>query len=396
MGSRFDSFCFHSESPGYSLGSPTLRRVILGMMALAAQPALAQGSSPLAVEDDPAAEAPPFPAEAPPAEDARLYRTNAERREVGAKREITSWLTASGLLEIDALREEFRLEKSRDMQIERVVAATVQLDLVASPWERLKGELVVEYDTESDQLVAEEVIASLEMEPWELEGGIQYLPFGVYISHFPSGPLLEFGETRAKAATLSYGLDERLDLALSLYKGRTRKVGTDAPGGNWAMGMEVWPLESLAFGLSYQSNLADSDVRLLSEEDNRYRRKVPGLSGYLIWVQRQFEVTFEALGALHPFRVLPPEIDQPRAWNLEFAHFPWPDFEWALRIEGSRELEDEPELRYGAALTWSLQRRASFTLEYLHGRFKSRFAANDEDEFYDHVNQFGAQLSFAF
>ncbi len=405
---QIGSFRSCSELPGLAGGLPIARSIPLGVLLLIVQPAGADEALAFSFEADPTAEIPsvpaedeveepsPFPVEAPLDKDARLYRTNAERRDVGLQRNITPWLIVSGLLEIEGLRDEFSVKWRKDKEIDRVVAAAVQLGLVASPWKHLKGELVVEYDTESDQLFTEEVIASLDLEPWELEGGIQYLPFGVYISHFPSGPLLEFGETRAKAANLSYGRDERLDLALALYQGRTREVEADAPGANWALAMEAWPLESLAFGLSYQSNLADSDARLLAEEDNRYLRKVPGLSGYLIWISHQFEVTFEALGALHPFRVLPPDFDQPRAWNLEFAHFPWPSFEWALRIEGSQELEDAPELRYGAAVTWRFQRRASFSLEYLHGRFKEGFATNEEDKSYEYVDQFGAQLSIAF
>jgi hypothetical protein len=41
-------------------------------------------------------------------------------------------------------------------------------------------------------------------------------------------------------------------------------------------------------------------------------------------------------------------------------------------------------------------RRASLTLEYLHGEFSGELASNDDDEPYDHVDRLGAMLSVAF
>jgi len=338
----------------------------------------------------------PLPEAAGKEPEGRLYRTNSERREVGLKRQLTPWLTASGLLELEGLRESFKAKGEGKNDHETNTAATLQIGLTANPWEPVTGDLLLEYDTESDKLVTDEVIAGFEWGPWELEVGRQYLPFGVYISHFATGPLIEFGETRATGATLSYGPHDRLDFSGSVYQGRGRKEGNGSGAVSWAFAMEAWPRETLSLGLSYLSNLADADSRLLADENDRYLRKVPGLSGYLVWTRPTVEVTFEALGAVRSFRELERDRAQPAAWNLEFVHFTHPSFEWALRVEGSQELEDEPELQFGAALTWRTGRQASLTVEYLHGRFKYDLATNDDDQPYDHINRWGAQFSLAF
>ena len=71
-------------------------------------------------------------------------------------------------------------------------------------------------------------------------------------------------------------------------------------------------------------------------------------------------------------------------------------FEWSLRVEGSDEVEDEPELQFGPSLTWRLHRTSALTLEYLRGRFRSGMAENEEELSYSHVDRFAAQFSIAF
>lgn len=338
----------------------------------------------------------PVPDKAAKDREVRLYRTNAERREIGLKHQILPWFTASTLLELEGLIEDFNLKKGDDDNSNREGAATLQLGLIATPWESVKGELLLEYDTDAKELVADEAFVALEADPWELEAGTMYTPFGTYISHFATGPLLEFGETRAPGVKLSYGPDDRVDFALSAYRGRARKAMTDSRLWDWAFALEAWPRDTLFLGLSYQSNLADANSRLLSGYNDRYLQKVDGASGYLVWSTDLFEVSLEALGALRTFRELDPDRDRPIAWNLEFVHFIDSRFEWALRLEGSQELEDAPELQYGAAFTWRTGAFSSLTLEYLRGQFRGELATNDDDRPYNHVDRFGAQFSIAF
>ena len=326
----------------------------------------------------------------------RLYRTNAERREAGRKRQITPWLTASTLAELEWESEDFKVKGTNQKEGDSNAAATLQLGLVAEPWEVAKGELVLEYDTDINDLFVEEAFVSLEHEPWELEIGKFYLPFGVFLSNFPTGPILELGETRARAASLAYGPDDRVDFKLAAYRSPTHSHGRNSYDIGWSGGFELWPRENLSFGMSFLSDLADADSNLLEDSEDCCGSRVPGLSGYLVWVGEQFDFTLEALGALSSFEDLDQDRDRPFAWNLEVAHFPMDNLSWALRIEGSHEVEEEPRLQFGIAVTGRLVEDTSLTFEFLHGRFEGELATNDDDESYDWVNRLGAQLSIAF
>lgn len=149
-------------------------------------------------------------------------------------------------------------------------------------------------------------------------------------------------------------------------------------------------------GLSYQSDLADLDDRLLEDDHDRYLRKVPGLSGYAIWSSEAYEISFEALAALRSFRELESDRNRPSAWNLEFVHFYGRRFSWALRLEGSRELADAPRWRGGLSLSWRLWQDAALTVDYLHGSFRDELALSEDDEPYESVEQLAAQFSMLF
>ena len=245
---------------------------------------------------------------------------------------------------------------------------------------------------------ADEAFLSLEKDPWELTLGKQYTPFGVFFSSFVSGPLLEFGETQAdEVATLAYGPGDDLDIFLTAYRGRARKEGKNSGEWNWSLATELWLNDNWSFGLSYQSDLADSDSRLLQDNNDRYANRVAGISGYILWAGELFEVTLEGLAATDSFEELDPDRNKPWAWNTELVHFfPGSNFEIAFRIEGSRELEDEPKYQFGPAITWRASRYASLTLEYLRGEFEDELATNENDDPYDHVDRLGAILSIAF
>jgi hypothetical protein len=331
-------------------------------------------------------------------ESIRIYRTREEQRSSGLQRQITPWLTVSGLAEGEVLYEDFDTKEGKADDSGRDDSASLQLGFIASPFEFSTAEVILEYDTDKDKVEADEAFLSLEKHPWELALGKQYTPFGVYFSNFVSGPLLEFGETQAKeAAILAYGPNDELDILLTAYRGRARKQGKNSGEWNWSLASEFWLNDDWSFGLSYQSNLADSDSRLLEDNNDRYSKRVAGVSGYVLWAGEQFEATLEALAATGSFEELDPDRNKPRAWNVELVHFyPGSKFEIAFRIEGSRELEDAPRVQFGPAITWRTGKYASLTLEYLHGEFEDELATTQNDDPYDHVDSVGAILSIAF
>jgi len=329
---------------------------------------------------------------------ARIYRTREEQRDAGLKRQITPWLNLSGLVEGEVLYEDFDTKEGKADDSGRDDSAGLQLGFIVSPLKYVSAETILEYDTDKDKVEADEALVSFEKDPWELSLGKQYTPLGVYFSNFASGPLLEFGETQAKeVATLAYGPSDELDISLTAYRGRARKQGKNSGEWNWALATEFWLNDDWSFGLSYQSDLADSDNRLLKDNNDRYRNRVAGISGFILWAGDTVEVMLETLAAIGSFEELEPDRNKPWAWNAELVHFfSGSNFEIAFRIEGSRELEDEPRYQFGSAISWRTGKYASITMEYLRGEFRDELATTDNDDPYDHVDRVGAILSIAF
>ena len=328
-------------------------------------------------------------------EEARLYTTREERREAGIKHQLAPWLFASGLAEFEWNWENFQLQDSGNSDKFENTAANLQIGIFATPLDWLNAEIITEYDTDIDEWTLDEAELSVEYDAWELVAGKQFLPFGNFISHFANGPIIEFGETSDPALSLNYNYHDDLDVSVSAYRSDARKINSNDRL-DWSAAIEAWPTDYLSFGISYLSDLADSDARLLEVNNNRYSDKVPALSGYLLGVAEQFEISLEVLGDLDSFHELAPDRDRPQAFNLEFTHFLTPKLDWALRIEGSRELEDAPELQLGIAVNYRLFKNVAFTFEALRGYFKDTLATDDNGNSFESVDTLGAQLSIGF
>jgi hypothetical protein len=325
----------------------------------------------------------------------RLYRTREEEREVGLKRQLTRWLTSSGLAEVEWYRDELDIVDG-GLDITRELEANFQLGLVATASDAFKAEVLIEFDTIRQDLELDEGLLSFETGPWEVEVGRLYLPFGVYYSRFVSSPILELGELRAYAATASYGYRELFDAALGVYRGREREQGGGSGTFDWALAMDFFPTESLSLGWSYVTDLADSDARLLEDVEDLSIEKSPGISAYISRLGKRLDLSAEIVAATRPLDGLEPDRNQPVAWNLELAHLIGRRYEVAFRLEGSRELEDEPERRIGVAGTVRLGKRASLTAEYLRGWYSPDMASTDDDEPFDRADFLAARASVAF
>lgn len=330
-------------------------------------------------------------------ENPRIYRTREEQREAGLHREITPWLSLSGLLEGEIQSNRFIPRNGESAIKTRERNATLQLGLNVDLFDMAEVEAVVEYDTETDKFLSEEAFITFEYEQIDLSLGKQFTPLGLYFSRFVTGPMLEFAETSARnSGLLTYGPSDQFDLTVAAYRGRSSEQG-EGEVWDWAVGFEAWPSDAFSFGLSYQSDLSDSDARLL--DDNHYIRRVPAVSAYLLGIIDGFELSFEVVAALDEFQELEEDWNKPMAWNAEAAHYiPSADIDLAIRIEESRELKEEPELRYGAAVTWYPGRQVSLTMEYLRGRYDTgAFVIEREEEVpIEHVNTMSAKLTMEF
>jgi len=320
-------------------------------------------------------------------ETARIYTTREERREAGQEHRLNAWLSASDLIEFEAGREWIQLSDPEPDTRDRELSSTLDLGMLATPWSWLKAEALFElehaFEGDAPDFTVDEATVSLSQGAFELEAGRLYVSFGEYFSHFASGPLLEFGETRGEGADLSWTPDERLDLSVFGYHGPAEPAASEGTNVNWGTALAGSPLESWTLGASYISDLADAKDGLLEAYENRYRSRVDAVSGYTVVGVGRFEVTAEMVRALKAFAELPPDRNQPFAWNVELAFFPEGPLDAAVRLEGSEELDNAPRLLGGLAVSWRPLRNVSTTIEYLHGDYDDNAS-----------NRFGLQASF--
>ena len=326
---------------------------------------------------------------------ARLYTTREEKREAGIKHEIFPWLVASGLAEFQWQWQRFALDNKDRYDYIDDTAASIQANFFISPVDWIKSEIITEYDTNTDELIVDEAELAFEYGPWELAFGKLYLPFGQYISHFANGPITEFGETRANSVSLAYNYLDDVDISFAVYRSNAHEIGSSNRI-DWSAGIEAWPSDDVSVGISYLSDLADSEQGLLRAHHNRYMNKVPAISGYLLWVAKEYEFVLEFLGALESFDELKSDRDQPMAVNLEFTHYMTSRMDWTIRIEGSQEIEDMPELQLGIAVNYRIINNVFLTVEGLHGFFSDSLAKDGSDNDYKSVTTFGALLSVGF
>lgn len=255
---------------------------------------------------------------------ARLYRSPDERREAGVGHEITKWLTVSGLAEAetDYVKDARRI--GNKLAGQRKSSQSFQLGFDAEITDRLRAEITFEYEIDHDYGAVDEALVEYEADHWSLSLGRENIKFGEYFSHFASGPLLEFGETRADAVTIGYKFSTGLEIFGFGFEGDVMGVDQGGKQTDYGGGFELTLRDEVfMFGLTYLSDLSESDEQFLLDAGSRYQARVAGLNAYILLVMQQFEVTAETVMALTRFRELEVEIDQPGAYNLELA--------WRLR-----------------------------------------------------------------
>ena len=314
-------------------------------------------------------------------ENSRLYRTRAEKREAGVRHQWTPWFSTTSFAELEWVSE--RYKNAMDEVKFKDTVATLQLGAKIEVFEHLVGELVIEYDTEFDKVEIDEGALEIEYDEWQLAIGKYYLPFGEYYSSFITDPVLQLGEVRAYAATLSYEIKKDTDLSLFGYRSAYDK--------------------NMEFGVSFDANLYEHAIIKLGYINEFTadeapsadgQRTVPALTGHLLWLADNFELSLEALGAVK--MVLDEESirTRPVAWNLELTYIPHPLWDLTIRVEGSKDVNEAPKSRYGIALNARLHKNVTLGIEALHGRYANG-AETDSDSF-DHVNTISALLGIAF
>ena len=330
------------------------------------------------------------------ARQAELYHTLAEKKEAGLATHLTDRLTISGLIEIEAGAEKLHLADGSSVAATDLAVATVQFGLGAKINETVSSNVSVLFEEDNSALVdVDEATIDLTQGSWSARIGRQYLPFGVYHSHFINDPLtLALGETRETALLAGYSR-EHFSLSAFVFNGDVDKIDADDRLGDWGASLVVTPRDGIEFGGSFLSDLADSDAELLSS----YESRVGGWSAFSALKQGPFWASAEILGALKDFAAADLDANndaRPLAWNLEVSWAPLEQVELAARYEGSSEFADQPERQYGVGASWSPAENVTLALEYMRGTFDQFFGVDADGNILDKRDLVSAQLAIVF
>lgn len=304
---------------------------------------------------------------------AELEREGIVPYEPFTLRALDKTITLGGLLELQAFYEKIKGGDDRsDLQL-----ATVEVWADVDINENIGANLSVLWEDDDDSSIELDQAVIFLRHPqsfWShyvtFAGGKMYLPFGDFSSVFISDPLtLELGETNRIAAV--FGLQgDFLKLKVGAFNGKVDTSDKDRID-SWVASLEVAPLEGLTLGVSYLSDLAESDIELVQNEE-LYTSSVAAGGAYLSWGWSAFTLQAEVISALENFSAAVVDGGEgltgkrPWAWNLEISWVPAERWQLGVKAEGAEDFQDDLK-RYGAVISRGLFRNTMLGLEYLYG-----------------------------
>jgi hypothetical protein len=326
---------------------------------------------------------------------------------------MSRWLdriSLSGLIEVEAGYEDYDYDDPAedDEDSSDLVLATVELGIDVDFIKHVSGHVLLLWEEDdTEPLDVDEAFIRLDGEdvlPLYLQAGKMYVPFGNFESHFISDPnTLELGETRESAAVVGYAND-LFDLSFGVFNGDIDEEGKDdhidsfVAGAVFTLPEEAVPGLALSAGVSWISNIADSDglseaIEEAADEagvDAVIDDKVDGMAAFLIaTLNERWTLIAEYVGALDEFESDDIGVEglEPKTWNFELGCAVTDDLTVAAKYEGGDDLGDLlPDEQYGIVGSYGLFKYTTLSLEYLHGEFE-----NDDER--DLVT---AQLAFEF
>jgi len=287
---------------------------------------------------------------------------------------INRYLTLHGLLEVEA----FYAKPDEGEEESDLTLATAELAIEATLNQMVGGHLTLLYEEEEDaedDLNVDEAVISLRSaghvfnQTPALHFGRMYVPFGSFNSYMVSDSLtLELGETRNTAALFALEGDF-WSLALGTFNGDVDAAGDNDNLDSWVAALQFSLGENLAFGGSYLSDLAESDIGLV-QDASLYTESVPAASAFVSGRYGQFGFEAEYLAALEDFDadvVLIGEDltgDQPQSYNLELAWMISERMQAAGRYEKAKDFLEDMQ-RFGGTISYGLFGHMVVALEYL-------------------------------
>ncbi|RJP96077.1 MAG: LbtU family siderophore porin [Desulfobacteraceae bacterium] len=308
-------------------------------------------------------------------------------------------ITLSGLLEAEAGYSKFEPDAAGEADTEEsdITLSTFELGLDVKLNEHVSGHALAlweEDDTEPMDLDEGFItFTGTDDIPAYLHAGKLYVPFGVYDTVFISDPFtLELGETRESAVFAGYH-PEMVDVFAGVFNGDVDELGKKNHINSFFTGFTCGLPEDdardfeLAAGLSYLSNMADSDG--LSEFNDLDGDGAPdgindavgGLAAHLsLELKESVTFTVEYVGALDDFKAgdlaFAPEGDtiRPAAWTTEISFMGSSHVGCGLKYEGTDDCGDFlPETGYGCTVFCHPFECARLGLEYQY----QEYANND-------------------
>ncbi len=220
-------------------------------------------------------------------------------------------------------------------------------------------------------------LGGTEQIPVVLSAGKMYVPFGTYNSMMLSDPMtLELGETRETAVSLLYE-QELFTAWVGAFSGN---LNTASKVNNAVAALAVTPIENLTFGVSYITDLGESDgltdgINEVLDSDGKYS----DAGGYTAVVAVDLDPVFveaEYVGAAGDLKLTDTTGEQtktsPQAWNVEAGYAFADGWMGALRYEASKEFspEEMPENQYGATVAYEINSYTTISAEYMYGTYK--------------------------
>ena len=268
-------------------------------------------------------------------------------------------------------------EEGRDAESD-IFIDEAQLGFEARINEKIGAHLVFKYEDGLDFYV-DEVNITLSQHGegmgFNFVGGLQYLPFGNYISYMVTDPLtLDLGETSETAVVFGWA-NEVVSLRIGTFNGEFDAGGDDDVIDSLVASLEINMSYGITAGASYISDLAESGIELIQPDDiggstDHYLDSVAGASFFITAEYGMFVMNAEYVFALDDFEQ--DSIDagedltglEPRAFNLELSFSPIERWDFALRFEKAKDFQGDPE-RYGFTISYGIFSHMVLALEYL-------------------------------
>ena len=304
-----------------------------------------------------------------------LDHTVSEDSEEDVWAMLSDRIVWSVLLEVEGLWEDSDGERNSE-----ILLSTLQFGLKYLIKDEISLLVAAQWE-DQEHFEFDEAILRYDAQPWNLILGLQNVTFGSYPSRFISGPLTEdLGETK-ETAILVFFSPEGLEMSAWAANGDTDKAGKKDRIDDYGFSLSVTAAGDLELGASFISDISDTDAMLT---DSSYTRRVPGMGAFFIFPLGDLEFAGEYVTTSRKFS--PSDLDEngdnvgdsPAAWNTEIAVELLEDMELAIRIGGSSEFADAPEIQEGFCLSYGIVDWMNLSLEYLHEEFDTAFSQDLE------------------